>query len=1085
MRKTIFILLVLSIIFSVSIAEEPGREKLTELPTRSQIESSLTNSDAQSACSEALQSYSNQLNYTASAQKRALGQVVFTDVANSLTGIGEAEIILKQLSGIGFSSGMGTILDGVGIGVILIQLSFDIANGDKKGAFFNLVKNTTFWSINKWGSSALKVAGVGIILIDYTLNTFAAGIHGQYNEYWYIKLRTEMYKMKNADWDRVFDNYNGVGIKTKEDIHQAVLNTMNSKWDEAVLNAGSGPYAGVGGGATVPNIAVQNNIIASFYKEGLHPVLEQYFYSRKNRAKKQAINGVIAQFKKFQTMVNRDIVFEGYVYVDDDPAEDVEIEIDDILTVTDGSGHYSLKVTLFSLLIRELLGEDTGGKIELEATIEIDDEEITKTEEISVTRSTSWISKNFNFGTKVVLSGSVLNDDNDKPVKKGEISLSGDDDVYKADIASGTYSIDGVKVGDYDYLIVAKGYEDDEGDFKIKMPEGNSFQVKKDFRLTPLDLDVSIISPSDGEIIENNLKPAIAAKAFDGEMGIPKNDITFSLDGTVINSYDYDASSGDITYNPPDDLAETEENKGEHSVSLSALLFEGEPPEVATCDFVCGIPPFITNFSFNPNFGTNPTETVLLSGSFGDNESGPNFDEIVLTVNGEMILPDITMITAKTASFTYSPSDPPEGTDLNAELKVVDFAGFEVFQSAGFVLEEAEIEMVDGSFNYDDSPGNANGYINSGETVALYFNLKNLGTMAAQNVRAVGNSESPWISFTNQMAEFGAIPGESEGAPYSSFLVQVSGSIPFPEGGEPISIPIYFIVYWDPDKETRIDAELVVYPDFAIVLDPVESPIMARDVTITGVVSDKEVTTAMLSINGASRTIEVYDGVFSTPVSLESGDNGVNIIRVWATNEQGERAEDEIEVIAQIPDQMLKVRLTWNTGGTDVDLWVTDPNGEEVGYSNPRSSIGGWLDHDDVNGYGPETFTLFTGPDGNYTIKVHYYSDHDDENAIASGYTVSIIIYEGTDSEDRFSAGGVLGDTGEWNTVAVVSFPYGDDPVARPGVRRRPEVTFVNQSFRDSGRFLPPKLGDFDNMTIDNSLELPVKHMEGTSGNVE
>ena len=1087
MRKAIYLFIVLSLLFGSLMAVEPGREKLTEVPTQSEIEKSLTNSDAQTAYADALQNYSDQLNYNGKAESRKLGQVVFTDMANSLTGLGEAEIIISQLSGVGFSPGMGNLFDGVGAACIVIQLGFDIANGNNTGAFFNLVKNTTFWSINKWGSAALKVAGVGIILIDYTLSTFASGIHGQYNEFWYNKLRTEMYKMKNADWDRVFDNYKGVGIKTEEDIHQAVLNTMNSKWDEAVLNAGSGVYAGVGGGATVPNIAVQNNIMASFYKAELHTVLKGYFYGRNMQAKRKAVNGVIAQFKKFQTIVNRDIIFKGCVYIDNEAAANAEIEIDDIKTTTNEKGSYTLKVTLFSLLKRELLDKDkdNNGKVPLEATVRINDEDVTKTELIRVTSSTSYLSKNFNFGTKLVLSGSVTNKENGVPVKEGKISLTNGDDVYKADIAAGSYSIDGVKVGKYDYLIVAKGYEDSEGGFEVEMPEGDNPQFTKDFVLTPLDLEVSITAPTSGERIENNLKPTISGKAFDGEMGVPRGDIAFSIDGTVINSYDYDASSGDITYNPPDDLAETKDNKGEHNVSLSAVLLEGEPPEVATCDFACGIPPYINAFSLNPDYGTSPTETVLFSGSFGDNESGPDLDAVVLTVNGSVVSPDITMTTEKVGTFTYSPDDPPEGTEITAQLKVVDYAGFEVVQSAGFSIAEAEIEMVDGSFYHDDSPGNANGYINSGETVALYFNLKNLGTMAAQNVRAVANSVSPWLSFTNQMVEFGTIPGESEAAPNSSFLVQVSGSIPFPEGGEPITIPIDFDVYWDPDKTTRIEAELVVYPDFAVVIDPIESPTMERDVTVTGVVSDHEVTTAMLSINGSSRTIEVYDGVFSTPVSLESGDNGVNIIKVWATNEQGERAEDETEVIAQIPDQMLKVRLTWNTGGTDVDLWVTDPNGERVGYSHKRSAIGGYLDHDDVNGYGPETFTLFTGPDGNYTIEVHYYSDHDSENAIASSYTVSIIIYEGTDNEDRFSSGGVLGDTGEWNTVAVVTFPYGPGPVARPGFRGRPGVTFVNKSFRDSGRFLPPKPGDLIETNVGRSFEAPSTQMETTTINAE
>jgi len=74
-------------------------------------------------------------------------------------------------------------------------------------------------------------------------------------------------------------------------------------------------------------------------------------------------------------------------------------------------------------------------------------------------------------------------------------------------------------------------------------------------------------------------------------------------------------------------------------------------------------------------------------------------------------------------------------------------------------------------------------------------------------------------------------------------------------------------------------------------------------------------------------------------------------------------------------DGVLQIGLSWNTDETDVDLWVTDPMGERIYYSNPNSASGGYLDRDDTDGFGPENiYWVDDIPDGTYLIQVHYYS---------------------------------------------------------------------------------------------------------------
>ncbi|PKP32713.1 MAG: hypothetical protein CVT99_03330 [Bacteroidetes bacterium HGW-Bacteroidetes-16] len=85
-------------------------------------------------------------------------------------------------------------------------------------------------------------------------------------------------------------------------------------------------------------------------------------------------------------------------------------------------------------------------------------------------------------------------------------------------------------------------------------------------------------------------------------------------------------------------------------------------------------------------------------------------------------------------------------------------------------------------------------------------------------------------------------------------------------------------------------------------------------------------------------------------------------------------------------DGVLQIGLSWNTDDTDVDLWVTDPSGEKIYYSNTTSASGGYLDRDDTNGFGPENiYWVDNIPDGNYLIQVHYYSGDP-----ATGYQVKV-----------------------------------------------------------------------------------------------
>jgi len=85
----------------------------------------------------------------------------------------------------------------------------------------------------------------------------------------------------------------------------------------------------------------------------------------------------------------------------------------------------------------------------------------------------------------------------------------------------------------------------------------------------------------------------------------------------------------------------------------------------------------------------------------------------------------------------------------------------------------------------------------------------------------------------------------------------------------------------------------------------------------------------------------------------------------------------------------LMVWLGWDTDNTDIDLHVVEPSGNEVYYSNKRSSIGGHISKDFTQGYGPEVYLLKDPPAGKYTVRAKYYASH--QQSTLTGTTSAVL----------------------------------------------------------------------------------------------
>ncbi|SFK94913.1 VIT domain-containing protein [Lysobacter sp. cf310] len=71
----------------------------------------------------------------------------------------------------------------------------------------------------------------------------------------------------------------------------------------------------------------------------------------------------------------------------------------------------------------------------------------------------------------------------------------------------------------------------------------------------------------------------------------------------------------------------------------------------------------------------------------------------------------------------------------------------------------------------------------------------------------------------------------------------------------------------------------------------------------------------------------------------------------------------------------LRAVLSWDSDNSDMDLWVTDPNGERCFYQHTLTYQGGRISNDFTGGYGPEEFMLRDAKPGKYKVEANFYGD--------------------------------------------------------------------------------------------------------------
>lgn len=209
----------------------------------------------------------------------------------------------------------------------------------------------------------------------------------------------------------------------------------------------------------------------------------------------------------------------------------------------------------------------------------------------------------------------------------------------------------------------------------------------------------------------------------------------------------------------------------------------------------------------------------------------------------------------------------------------------------------------------------------------------------------------------------------------------------------------------------------VNYPASSVNLQPGQSETAQIRGRIAGAVKGKPAT---LVVNGAAMPMEVAeDGTYGRPYGFGSGSNSVEVRSPDGKSRARTQFFDNYHGKTQA---RLRVVLSWDSAGTDLDLHVVTPDGGHAWYGNRVLKDGGALDVDVTTGYGPEIFSSAAPPKGNYHVYVNYYGSGADASALTVA-RVTLITNEGTPREKQQTFQVPMRAPGELTLVKSFVFP--------------------------------------------------------------
>ncbi|TWC11168.1 MULTISPECIES: YfaP family protein [unclassified Pseudomonas] len=193
-----------------------------------------------------------------------------------------------------------------------------------------------------------------------------------------------------------------------------------------------------------------------------------------------------------------------------------------------------------------------------------------------------------------------------------------------------------------------------------------------------------------------------------------------------------------------------------------------------------------------------------------------------------------------------------------------------------------------------------------------------------------------------------------------------------------------------------------------------------------------------LIVNGVALPLKLdEEGRFDRPFSFP---NGSNSVEVRSPDGQHRHRTQFLNTSGGATPAKLRVLLTWDSDGTDLDLHVITPDGAHIWYGDRVAPNGAVLDVDVTTGYGPEIFAMPAPIKGQYQVYLNYYGggyrsvpDDEEGDGESSGgqdavqalttAQVTVITEEGTPSEKMETFVVPMRAVGELTLVKSFSYP--------------------------------------------------------------
>lgn len=174
---------------------------------------------------------------------------------------------------------------------------------------------------------------------------------------------------------------------------------------------------------------------------------------------------------------------------------------------------------------------------------------------------------------------------------------------------------------------------------------------------------------------------------------------------------------------------------------------------------------------------------------------------------------------------------------------------------------------------------------------------------------------------------------------------------------------------------------------------------------------------ATLVVNGNAMPLEVdEEGRYGRAYSFATGSNSVEV----RGGDGSTRRVQFYQTAAGQAQARLRVVLSWDTDGTDLDLHLITPDGEHAWYGN-RVVKGGAIDVDVTTGYGPEIFASPAPLKGPYQIYVNYFGGGAGQALTTA--RIAVISNEGTPAERRQEFEVPMRAAGELTLVRQFVYP--------------------------------------------------------------